>query len=207
MKTDDKRERVAELITALLVAMATLGTAWSGYQASLWGGVQVTSYSQEGAKRTESVRAYNRAGQFRLVDALMVSSWTDAYLDGDLEKAQIYAERFRPELKVAFDAWQASDPENEADVTGPFLMDEYQLVTDELFYELELEAEALFEQGRATNAQSDEYVLNTVYLASVLFFAGIASRFLWMPVRYAILALATVMFVVGMYNLIVYPAL
>lgn len=108
-----KKEHFIELTIAFLLAFATLGTAWSG--------VQATAYSQAGAKRTESVRAYNRAGQFRLVDVIMVTEWGSAYLDGDLEKAEIYETRFRPELKVAFDAWQASDPADAANVSGSLL--------------------------------------------------------------------------------------
>lgn len=35
----DRRERVLELIAVVILAVATLATAWSGYQATRWSGV------------------------------------------------------------------------------------------------------------------------------------------------------------------------
>ena len=62
-----------------------------------------------------------------------------------------------------------------------------------------------FEEGRAANQQSDDYVLNAVILASVLFLAGIATRFDWLPVRVAIIVAASVLLAMGLYNLAIYP--
>jgi len=196
-----------ELAIAFLLAVATLSTAYSGYQASLWGGVQATSYSQAGAKRTEAARVYNQAGQMRVYDVVVMIEWANAFLEGNQEKADFYQERFRPELGVAFDAWWATDPGSQSDFSGPFQREEYQLAAEAEAYALELEAEALFEEGRQANAQSDEYVLNTVFLASVLFFTGIASRFTWLPVRIALVSLAGLVFIYGAYNLLTYPSL
>ena len=47
--------------------------------------------------------------------------------------------------------------------------------------------------------------LNAVILASVLFLAGIATRFDWLPVRVAIIVAALVLLVMGLYNLAIYP--
>ena len=116
-----------ELAIAFLLAVATLSTAYSGYQASLWGGVQATSYSQAGAKRTEAARVYNQAGQMRVYDVVVMIEWANAFLEGNQEKADFYQERFRPELGVAFDAWWATDPGSQSDFSGPFQMEEYSL--------------------------------------------------------------------------------
>ena len=50
-----------ELIITVMLALVTVGTAWSGYQAARWGGVQSVFYTQAGARRVESVRASNEA--------------------------------------------------------------------------------------------------------------------------------------------------
>ncbi|MFQ5426416.1 MAG: hypothetical protein ACE5EV_05000, partial [Gaiellales bacterium] len=37
---ESSRKRRLEVFTALLMALATIGTAWAGYQSSRWGSVQ-----------------------------------------------------------------------------------------------------------------------------------------------------------------------
>ena len=70
---------------------------------------------------------------------------------------------------------------------------------------LEDEAAALFQEGTEANQQSDDYILNAVILASVLFLGGIAPRFTWRPIRIGILVLAVLLLALGLYNLITYP--
>ena len=53
----DRWEPLAEFIATIILAVATLATAWSGYQAARWGGEQSFLYSRAGALRTESTRA------------------------------------------------------------------------------------------------------------------------------------------------------
>jgi hypothetical protein len=84
-------------------------------------------------------------------------------------------------------------------------MPEYKLSLLQEAERLEQEAEATFGEGQAANQQSDDYILNAVILASVLFLAGIASRFDWLPVRVAIVVAAMILLVLGLYNIAVYP--
>ena len=46
-----------ELIATILLAAATVATAWSGYQASRWNGEQAKAFSRAGALRVESAKA------------------------------------------------------------------------------------------------------------------------------------------------------
>ena len=87
----------------------------------------------------------------------------------------------------------------------PFEMPEYELSRAEEADRLEQEAEAAFDEGRVANQQSDDYVLNAVILASVLFLSGIATRFDWLPVRVAIVIAAIALLTLGLYNLATYP--
>jgi hypothetical protein len=43
---EQPRDRWVELIAAVLLSMATVLTAWSGYQATRWSGVQATAFSR-----------------------------------------------------------------------------------------------------------------------------------------------------------------
>ena len=195
-----------ELIITIVLALATIGTAWSGYQAARWGGVQAVFYTQAGAQRAESVRASNEANSLLSLDLWVFGQWVNATIDGNEDKARFYEARFRDELRPAFDAWWATDPVNNPDPSsGPFQMDEYVLSSAVRADELQAEAGELFDQGSAANQQSDDYILNTVILASVLFLAGIASRFSWLPAQAAIALLSGAMLAIGFYNILSYP--
>jgi hypothetical protein len=49
------RERALELSAILLLSLAAVATAWSGYQASRWSGEQSRGYAQASATRIEPV--------------------------------------------------------------------------------------------------------------------------------------------------------
>jgi hypothetical protein len=84
-------------------------------------------------------------------------------------------------------------------------MPEYVVGEGEEAKKLASEAEQLFAEGEAANEISDKYVLNSVFLATCLFFIAIGERFEWVPVRVAILVMATVMLIYGLYHIAVYP--
>ena len=195
-----------EIVITAMLALATVGTAWSGYQAARWGGVQSVFYTQAGARRVESVRASNEANSLFFLDVWMFGQWVNATIDGNEDQARFYESRFREEFRPAFDAWWATDPVNNPDAPpGPLGMDEYVLSSAVLAEELQTEAGELFDKGGEANQQSDDYILNTVILASVLFLAGIASRFSWLPAQVGIAFLSAVMLAIGFYNIINYP--
>ena len=54
------RERVLELIAALMLSLATLGIAWSGYQAATWSGLQARRYQEASTARALANRAATR---------------------------------------------------------------------------------------------------------------------------------------------------
>jgi hypothetical protein len=209
-QAETRRERLewwTELIAVVLLAIATLGVAWSGYQSARWGGVQSTSYTEASGRRVESTRAAARANTEITVDVSLFTSWLDSYAREDTELADFYAERFRDEFKIAFEAWLATDPASNPEAPPtPFAMPEYQLASQEEADRLEQEATALLDKGKAANQQSDDYVLNTVILVSVLFFAGIAQRrFRRLEYRMVLTALGTAMLVYGLVNIFRYP--
>lgn len=202
----DRWEPLAEVIATIVLAFATLATAWSGYQAARWGGTQSTSYSQAGALRTESTRASTQAGQLAQVDIGLFTNWINAYATENQKLVSFYQERFREEFKPAFEAWLATDPANNPDApSSPFSMPEYRLSLAEEAERLETEAEQMFANGVDANQQADDYILNTVILAGVLFLAGIASRFKAMSARWVIIVFSLAILAFGLYNILTYP--
>lgn len=100
----------------------------------------------------------------------------------------------------------ATHPANNPDApSSPFAMPEYQLANMQKSDQLEQEATQFFTEGKQAIENSTQYVLNTVFLASVLFFVGIATRFKMPRLRLAILIFAMVMLIYGLFNLTVFP--
>lgn len=204
-----RRERLewwTDLLAVLIVVTATVAASWSGYQSARWGGVQSIRFTEASGKRVESTRAASRANTEALVDISLFSSWLDAYARDDQELASFYEDRFREEFKVAFEAWLLLQPRGTPTaLSTPFALPQYQLASQQEADRLAQEADDLLEQGKAANQQSDDYVLNTVILVSVLFFGGIAQRFKRPGARTVMIVFGTIMLIYGLYQIATYP--
>jgi len=191
-------ERRTEVVATVLLAVAALATAWSGYQASLWDGVQSSDYTQASAARTNAAQKHTEANQFRLADLSIFENYIDAALSGDTELADFYRARFRDEFEPAFQAWEALDPATNPDApASPLGMPEYQLALEQEATELTERAEARFAAGEDANAYSDTYTASTLLFASALFFTAISERFDYRRARLALLGLGALGLVVG----------
>ncbi len=110
-----RHEKRLEIFATVLLAVAALATAWSGYQASLWDGIQSSNYTQASAARTNSAQKHTEANQYRLADLSVFENYIDASLDGDTVLADFYRQRFSEALEPAFEAWNALEPETNPD--------------------------------------------------------------------------------------------
>jgi hypothetical protein len=138
----------------------------------------------------------------------MFNQWLNAHAAGNTPLAKVYERRFRLEFRPAFEAWLAKDPFNNPDAPpGPLYMKEYVVSEGEEAKVFADDAERMFAEGEAANQNSDNYVLNGVFLATVLFFIAIGERFDWAPVRIAILVMAAAMLIYGLYHIAIYPIL
>jgi hypothetical protein len=192
------REKRFEIVATILLALTALATAWSGYQASLWDGIQSSDYTQASAARTRAAQKQTEANQFRLADLSVFENFIDATLDGDTELAAFYRQRFRDEFEPAFEAWTALDPLTNPDAPpSPLAMPEYRLADDQDAGDLTARAEAKFEEGEDANSISDTFTATTLFFAAALFFAAISERFSYPRARAALLGLAVVGLLVG----------
>jgi hypothetical protein len=200
------REKRYEIVATVLLALAALATAWSGYQASLWDGIQSSNYTQASAARTQASLKHTEANQFRLADLSVFENYVDATIDGDDEVADFYRQRFRDDFVPAFDAWTALDPFNNPDAPpSPFVMPEYRLPQVEEANELTAQAEQKFADGEDANTISDTYTASTLFFAAALFFAAISERFEYRRARLALLGLAGVGLVGGVAIIVTQP--
>ena len=195
-----------ELIATILLAAATVATAWSGYQASRWNGEQSKAFSRAGAVRVESSKAEALANTQVQLDLSVFSSWIDALGHDEPGLAAFYARRFRPEFKPAVDAWRATKPfTNPNAPLSPFRMPQYKSAAREQADRLEAEADVLAAKGRANVQRSTNYVLCVVLFASALFLAGISTKLQGRGVRRALLVFGVVVFVATLVWIATFP--
>jgi hypothetical protein len=57
-----------EVVSTVLLALAAVATAWSGYQASRWNGEQARAFSRANASRLEPTRSSNLANAQTEID-------------------------------------------------------------------------------------------------------------------------------------------
>jgi hypothetical protein len=195
----DRMERLLELGAVLLLALTSLATAWSGYQAARWSGEQSQHYANASALRIKAQAQATSAGQLRIDDLILFNGWLEAREAGDTRLATIYRSRFRPAFEPAFAAWMAQRPfSGAAAVPGPLYQPEYRLEETARAAALDAQANDLFRDGTEAKTSDDRYILSTVFFAAVLFFAGISLRLDWRPLRIAVLGMAAVMLLGGL---------
>jgi hypothetical protein len=174
--TPRKRDLV-EIFATILLAVAAVATAWSGYQANRWNGEQVKAGSRTNLLRIEAARAQGLSEAETQVDVATFIQWVDAYATDDPVLQDFYVERFRPDFTIAFDAWIATDPFNNPDAPlTPFRIPEYQTESKADAERLDAEAAASAEMVQRNLQRSANYVLAVVLFSVTLFFAGIATK-------------------------------
>lgn len=202
------REQILEVLAIVLLSAAVIGTAWSGYQAARWSGREAHDFALAAALHAKSTRAVTRAGEDRVQDLADFERWLDLETTGDQALANLHADHFRGALRSAFDAWLMQDPlNNPTAIPTPLKMPQYHQAEDERANHLEAAADHLLEDGATARDRADEYVLTTVFFASVLFFAGISLRISRERLRMGILGLGVAFLLYGVVQIILLPTL
>jgi len=201
-------ERLVEILEACVLAVVAVATAWSGYQAARWDGRQAELYAMASTQRVEADQALTLGGQQRLLDVTTFNTWIQFQKEGRHGLAALYARRFSPEFKVAFDAWIAAHPFSNPDVPpGPSFMPEYVNPQIEQGEALNEQANATFEAGTAARSTADQYIRTTVVLASVLFLLALSQRFRLRQVRIGVLVVAGALMLYGIAAIISFERL
>lgn len=197
-----------EIFSAVVISLATVVSAWCAYQSALWAGEMMTSYNLADAARIESVRMSNRAQQLISIDVNLFTEFVAAYSTENDDLADFLLTRFRPEMKLALDAWIETQPLVNPDAPpSPFDMAEYrseaQLESDRLLIEVVEHMDAAY----LANERSGRYFLLTVIFASVLFFGGISSKFRSIKIQISLLAFSYLMFLITVIFVMTFPIL
>lgn len=201
-----RSEFVIEILEAIILALVAIATAWSGFQAAQWDGYQTELYAESNILNVEAEGLLTIVGEERLYDTITLEAWIDAKLQGREQLAEFYERRFRDEYRPAFEAWMKTDPINNTQAPpGPGFMPEYKSARLEEATNLSHEASAKFHQGTKARATADEYVRNTVFLATVLVLMAISQRFEIKSVRTGLIILSFGLLAFGILRMFMLP--
>ncbi len=191
--------RFIDITAAILLAIATVATAWCAYQSSRWSGVQATAFAQASGARIESNSSFNLALAAINYDTMTFIEWLNARQTSDAELFKYVNESLvREDFQPYLDQWvKASDYE---ELPTPLESDAY--INDLLAPTIDLQVQSAekFEEATEANQTSDDYVLATVLFASVLFFAGISGKFERLRVQGALVLMAIAMLGLGAFQ-------
>lgn len=195
-----------EIVTSILLSFTALVSAWSAFQSNAWSSQQSALVLQGNIASTRATRLLNQSLQQTNIDVTMFLQYSLAYSTENTALVDFIYQRFRPEMKVAIDAWQATNPLQNPDApASPFEMETYTLAAAA---EAELYSQAAsdnFTLAGEASARSSSYVRLMVIFATVLFFGGIATKTQNQIARRILLSLAIIMFIVSIITLLFFP--
>ena len=198
--------RIVDIGTVVLISLATVASAWCGYQAARWDEQQALGYSQANAARVQASIASERSNAIRLLDIGLFVQYESAVFARNDRFAAFLRPRFTPELRRSLDAWLATAPlTNPRAPSSPFVMPEYHLKSDNEYAAASKRASALTAQAHQANEQSDAYVYLTVLFASVSFLGGVGGRLRY-PRHLILTSIGAILFIFALIKLLRYPA-
>ncbi|MCK0113592.1 hypothetical protein MWU75_15710 [Ornithinimicrobium sp. F0845] len=198
-----RRSLLVDGATIFVLSITAVLTAWCGFEASKWGGEMSIAFSQASSARIQAAAAEGTARDARQYDLSIYTQWVLAEADGRDELREFIEERFTPEFRTAFDAWEAGGREQ----LGPMAMAEYVPPGTQEAVDLTARADAKFEEGLGLNETGDRYSLLTVLFALVLFLVALSQRNVVPWMKYVLLGLGVVIGVVCVGIMLTYPIL
>ena len=201
-----KKQRWVEPVAALLMALATLCTAWCSFESAAWTRQSNRLMNQFNALERKAGLLTMQGLQQATIHTAMFTEVLAAKQAGNEQLANFYVERFPPELRKAYDAWLAQKPfENPNADPHPFVPN---------LYEMRGSREAADASAKAANSQreagsagsiSGQYLANTVLFATVLFFANASAKFEQRRVRVVAFIFAVAVFLFAVLRTAILP--
>lgn len=199
-------DHTLSIIEAVLLAIVALLAAYTGFASAKWGTESSVRLASAAAARTDASRADLHAQNQRNFDSSTFNTWFSAYVAGNTTAETVAAHRFSPRFKVAFEAWMATDPfSNPASTPGPTYMPQYKQPELAVAAALDRKAGHEYAAGVQAGANSDNYVRDTIYLATILFLIGISGHFRFIRIRFGLIVLGGLMLVVAVIQIATSP--
>ena len=172
-----RNHRIIEVLAVLLLGVATIGTAWCGYQASRWNGKQDDEARRASDLQVQANREFGLATQVISYDTSSVSDYAAAVASGNDKLAEFYRTTIvRPAFLPVIDQWRAQIA---AGQTPTNLLEDQQYVDSQMapYRATQALVAKATTDSQDAGSTGDDYVLTTILLASALFFAGLTTSF------------------------------
>lgn len=168
-----------EFTIAIILSIATVLSAWSGYESTRWGVKADNAYGDATTTMFHASVANSDGQREQMTETSLFIEWVRAELDGDTRRAGFIEARFRPEFVPQFQKWldDGAAAPGELPAGSPFTQEGYTTPGFVRAEKLFGESQALLDKGSGATRTSQTYVLIAVMFASVLFFGGIATKF------------------------------
>ena len=190
-------DRRLDPVTTVILGLAAVLSAWSGYQSSQWDTATSAAYARAAAARKEASRLDIRAYQQFQIDWNVFESYLHARLSDDRQIGDFYSQRLPPRLTRVFSEWETMLVErNPRAPPHPFALPGYAIPDADAARAQTERAEAFDAEAQRTAHTSGRYTRTTVSFALVLFFAGLAPRGIWRASRLLMLGIS-IGFLVG----------
>lgn len=166
-----------ELITVVLLSVTAIATAWTGFQATNWGGATSIAFSQASTARIEAARFESVANRKLQIQVSLFTEWLQAYQAQDTALTNFLATRFPEPLASTFPTWLETRPFQNPDAPAhPFAMEGYVIPEQNQAGEADARADAKFAEALRNDQRGDNYTVLTIGFATVLFFAAVSGR-------------------------------
>jgi hypothetical protein len=204
-RSSGSKNPIIEVVTVVLLAIASVGSAWSAFQVSQWNGKETDAARVSAVLRIESSREYALATQTVAYDAAAVGQYAQSIAAKNVELQTFLRETIvRPGFLPIIDQWKGQLDAGET----PTNLLQNQEYLDELFADsAATDAKAIAATARSEEAgnTADDYIRLTLFFATALFFAGITASFKSRFARLLLLTAATVTLVIAGGLLASYP--
>src|SRR5215831_15371299 len=172
-----EKKKWVEPVAALLMALATLSTAWCSFESAAWTRKSNRLINEFNAlERRAGVLTVQGIQQATIHTGMFMQALA-AHQAGNDKLVNFYVERFPPELRKAYEAWLAQAPfENPNADPHPFVPRLYETSGTREAAEATAKAATNQREASVAGSISGQYLANTVLFAAVLFFANAAGR-------------------------------
>lgn len=187
-----EREGWISIAEAVLLSLVAVLAAYSGFAAAKWATKSSVTLARAVSQRTQGSRDDSLAVAKRTFDTTTFNAWFTAYALHNKQAERLAIRRLGPHYRRVFNAWLATDPaRNPKAPPDPAYMRQYTIPQELAARRHDGQADADYEHGEQAGANSDDYVRDTVFLASVLFLVGISGQFKIRRARYGLVGVGT----------------
>lgn len=197
-----------ETITAILLSAATILSAWCVYESSQWNGEQYFRIEDENNADRKRMQKQIVSNQRLAADGQIFLELVSAVTSNNDKMANFLSDRLPPHLKKATIAWKALDPLNNPNAPiSPMQMKEYIIPGEADIQKYAEQAAGFKKAANVCDNHSDNYMLLSLVLSSVMFFCGLSGIMDARLNKIILIGFAAAIFTITLYFVIIFPVM